>query len=77
VFCTTQLSLCGILWKRAAFRQWPATPVTVTYSRAAPDDVNGVVQINFEMSAATFGYYLSVNGFNRNSLIVYTAPGKN
>jgi uncharacterized protein (TIGR03437 family) len=76
VFCTTQL-LCGVL-ESGGIPSVAGTPVTVTYSGAAPDDVNGVVQINFEVSAtASFGYYLSVNGFNGNSFIVYTAPGKN
>jgi len=52
--------------------------VTVTYSGAAPDHVNGVVQISFEVSAAaSFGYYLSMNGFDSNSSIIDAAPSKN
>jgi len=52
--------------------------VTVTYSGVAPDHVNGVVQISFEVSAAaSFGYYLSMNGFDSNSSIIDAAPSKN
>jgi len=37
--------------------------------------VNGVVQINFQVTAsAQFGYYLSVDGISSNTFIVYTAP---
>ncbi len=74
-FCTSGLLLCGIL-ESSGIPSASPTPVTVSYSGAAPGDVNGVVQINFQVSAsAQFGYYLSVNGVNSNTFTIYTTSG--
>jgi hypothetical protein len=43
------------------------------YIGAAPGTVNGVVQINFQITASQ-GYYLSVNGISSDSFGVYTTP---
>jgi uncharacterized protein (TIGR03437 family) len=43
------------------------------YIGAAPGTVNGVVQINFQVTASQ-GYYLSVNGISSDSFGVYTTP---
>ncbi len=48
--------------------------VNVTYFGAAPDLVNGVVQINFQVVCAACGYYLSVDGVNSDTVSIYTAP---
>jgi hypothetical protein len=67
--CSARLSVCcAAFWARAAFPSVSRMAVTVTYSGAAPDHVNGVVQ---------FGCYLSMNGFDSNSFIIDAAPSKN
>ncbi|HUD98625.1 MAG TPA: SBBP repeat-containing protein [Bryobacteraceae bacterium] len=74
-FCASGLLLCGIL-ESSGIPSASPTPVTVSYSGAAPGDVNGVVQINFQVStSAQFGYYLSVNGINSNTFTIYTTSG--
>jgi uncharacterized protein (TIGR03437 family) len=47
--------------------------VNLYYIGAAPGTVNGVVQINFQVTASQ-GYYLSVNGISSDSFGVYTTP---
>jgi len=46
--------------------------VNVSYTGAAPGMVNGVIQINFQVTSATGGYYLSVDGINSDIFAVYT-----
>jgi uncharacterized protein (TIGR03437 family) len=48
-------------------------PVNLYYIGAAPDTVNGVVQIDFQVTESQ-GYYLSVNGISNDSFGVYTTP---
>jgi uncharacterized protein (TIGR03437 family) len=47
--------------------------VNLYYIGAAPGTVNGVVQIDFQVTASQ-GYYLSVNGISSDSFGVYTTP---
>ena len=49
------------------------TAVNLYYIGAAPDTVNGVVQINFQVTASQ-SYYLSVNGLSSDPFGVYTTP---
>jgi uncharacterized protein (TIGR03437 family) len=46
-------------------------PVNLYYIGAAPGTVNGVVQIDFQVTASQ-SYYLSVNGINSGTFGVYT-----
>jgi uncharacterized protein (TIGR03437 family) len=46
--------------------------LNVLYAGAAPGMVNGVVQINFQVTSAMGGYYLSVDGINSDIFAVYT-----
>jgi len=52
---------CQILAQSTPFT---ATPVNATYIGAAPGTVNGVVQINFQVTGGYNTYYFSVNGIN-------------
>ena len=71
-FCTSELSMCSVL-TNSGFLNVGNIPQTVLYSGAAPDLVNGVVQVNFQVSAsAQNGYFLSVGGFNSIVFTVYT-----
>ncbi len=72
-FCDPALVLCEVFQSDGI----PAggSPVTVSYTGAAPGMVNGVVQINFQVSTSTpFGYYLSLDGINSGAFGVYTTP---
>ena len=75
-FCTPGLLFC-VVFENGGLPDATNTPVTVTYSGAAPDLVNGVVQVNFQVSAsAQFGYFLSVNGIDSTVFTIYTAPSQ-
>jgi hypothetical protein len=49
------------------------TPVIVGYSGAAPDTVNGVVQINLQVTASQ-AYYLGVKGIDSDIFGIFTTP---
>jgi uncharacterized protein (TIGR03437 family) len=73
-FCDPELLLCQV-FQSDGIPFSAGTAVNVSYTGAAPGTVNGVVQINFQVTAsATFGYYLSVDGINSNTFGVYTTP---
>ena len=74
-FCTSELSMCSVL-TNAGFLNVGNIPQAVIYSGAAPDLVNGVAQVNFQVSAsAQDGYFLSVGGFNSAVFTIYTSGG--
>jgi hypothetical protein len=50
-----------------------SSAVNVPYIGAAPDTVNGVVQINFQVTPSG-SYYLSVDGINSGSFGVSVTP---
>ena len=49
-------------------------PVNLYYTGAAPGMVNGVVQIDFQVTSPTDGYYLSVDGISSSVFGVSTTP---
>jgi len=65
-FCDPDLLYCPVF-------QSDGTPVSVSYTGAAPDMVNGVVQINFQVTGSPV-YYLGVNGINSDNFGVFTTP---
>jgi len=74
-FCTSELSMCSVLTS-AGFLNVGNIPQPVIYSGAAPDLVNGVVQVNFQVSASVQnGYFLSVGGFKSTVFTIYTSAG--
>jgi uncharacterized protein (TIGR03437 family) len=69
-FCTASV-LCGVELSGGA--TGVATPVNVTYSGAAPGLVNGVVQINFQVSGAG-PYILTVGDIDSSAFTISTTP---
>lgn len=59
-FCGSA-GVCQVLAQSAPFT---STPVVVSYIGAAPGLVNGVVQVNFQVTGGADTYYFSVNGIN-------------
>jgi uncharacterized protein (TIGR03437 family) len=68
LFCTPALFYCGIVYN--------GNPVSVAYTGAAPGMVNGVVQVNFQVTLplGPIYYYLSVDAINSDGFTVYTRP---
>jgi uncharacterized protein (TIGR03437 family) len=68
LFCTPELYYCGIVYN--------GNPVSVAYTGAAPGMVNGVVQVNFQVTLplGPIYYYLSVDAINSDGFTVYTTP---
>jgi len=64
-FCDPELYFCPVF-------QSDRTQVNVSYTGAAPGTVNGVIQINFQVTAT--GCYLSVNGINSDFFDIYMTP---
>ena len=50
------------------------SPANLYYIGAAPGMVNGVVQIDFQVTSPMYGYYLSVDGINSGIFGVSTTP---
>jgi uncharacterized protein (TIGR03437 family) len=65
-FCDPGLLFCPVI-------QSDGTPVNVAYTGAAPGEVNGVIQINFQVTGSQ-SYYFGVNGINSDVFGVYTTP---
>ena len=65
-FCEPGLLYCPVF-------QYDGTPVNVSYTGAAPGEVNGVIQINFQVTGSQ-SYYLSVDGINSSIFVIHTTP---
>ena len=65
-FCDSELLTCLVF-------QSDGIPVIASYSGAAPGLVNGVVQINFPVTASQ-SYFLVVGGVRSSAFGIYTAP---
>ena len=71
-FCAAAMSYCSMFQPDGI--PGSATSVVVWYTGAAPGTVNGVVQIDFQVTSTAYGYYLSVNGVNSDVFGIYTTP---
>jgi uncharacterized protein (TIGR03437 family) len=66
---------CGLAGSCAILNTAVGYPaIGVSYIGAAPDLVNGVVQINFQVVCVACGYYFSVDGIDSAAFGVYTTP---
>jgi uncharacterized protein (TIGR03437 family) len=69
---TAANSFCGPICE--VIDAYSGSPVSTPYVGAAPYTVNGVVQINFQVSGDSSGYYLRVNGANSGVFGLYVKP---
>ena len=65
---------CNLMGTCNVVSAFDGSQVNLYYIGAAPGMVNGVVQIDFQVSAAINGYYLSVDGISSGIFSVSTTP---
>jgi uncharacterized protein (TIGR03437 family) len=66
---------CGVAGSCAVLNTVAGYPaIGVPYIGAAPDLVNGVVQINFQVVCVACSYYFSVDGIDSAAFGIYTTP---
>jgi len=63
---------CNLVGECDLIRGSDLAPIYMSYVGAAPGLVNGVVQINFQVSSASDSYYFRVDGMNSGFFTVYT-----
>jgi uncharacterized protein (TIGR03437 family) len=71
---TSADQFCGLAGNCNLVSVSDGSPVNLYYWGAAPDTVNGVVQINFQVTDPAYGYYLSVDGINSGVFGISTTP---
>ena len=65
---------CNLMGTCNVVSAFDGSQFNLYYVGAAPGMVNGVVQIDFQVSAAINGYYLSVDGISSGTFSVSTTP---
>ena len=66
---------CNLMGTCNVSSAFDGSQVNLYYIGAAPGMVNGVVQIDFQVTSAPNGYYLSVDGVSSGIFAISVAPG--